>query len=248
LVRSSLTAVVSRLDPSAGAEGAVSRAAEAVYRNLRPYLADDEPSRCVADAQRRAYIAALRSHAGWSGGGDEFSSAPALAALVGESLWAVCHDLWGRLAPTDRVGLDPPPAQPGRARGAGGPCAVCGRTPTAPFAFRAVRGRGIGWEARPIGGDFCADCAVSVGRDAQHITLNSGWWGVLAIVRTVVALVANGRGLRRAAALPVPLGEPARRRSALEPGPTVIGRGVSGLVMFVGLVVVLVIAVGRMLG
>ncbi len=123
---------------------------------------------------------------------------------------------------------------------------MCGRLPAASFTFRAVRGRVLAYRASTISGVFCRDCATGIGRDAQHVTLNAGWWGLLAVLRTPLALWTNGRALRRAEALAPAIGEPAHRRAPMDPGAPVLGRGITGAVLF-GLLVLILVAASRVI-
>ncbi len=213
---------------------------------VTPELDDDEPAATRAEAQRRAYVAARRAQSGWTGTAPEFGDAPLLADLVGQSLWVMCHELWAELDPDRRSGLVEPPDTSEPRADSEGLCSVCGRVPTAAFAFRAVRGQVLAWRTNRIDGVFCRDCALAIGRDAQHVTLNVGWWGVLALARTPVALVTNGRALGRAEALAPAVGESAPRRAPLDPGLPVLGRGTTGAVLF-GLVLLILVAASRVI-
>ncbi len=241
LARAALSAVASRLESVDLADDAVTQASAAVYRTARRELDDDEPAADRAAAQRRAYVATRRAQSAFDADTSDFRRTPVLAGLVGESLWVMGHELWAELAPEARRGLVEPSDSVAAGAETAGVCSVCGRSPSAPFAFRVIRGRVLAWQSRPIAGTFCRDCALGIGRDAQHVTLNSGWWGILAVLRTPLALRANGRELGRAEAMGPPQGEPARRRAPLEPGAPVLSRGVSGLVLF-GLLVLVVLA------
>ena len=123
---------------------------------------------------------------------------------------------------------------------------MCGRLPAASFTFLAVRGRVLAYRASTMAGVFCRDCAIGIGRDAQHVTLNTGWWGRLAVFRTPLALWTNGRALRQAEALALAVGEPAHRRAPMDPGAPVLGRGITGAVLF-RLLVLLVVAASRVI-
>ncbi len=66
------------------------------------------------------------------------------------------------------------------------------------------------------------------------------------MLRTPFALWANGRALQRAGALLPATGDPSRRRAPLDPGPPVLARGYTGLVLFALVVLVAIVAL-RML-
>ena len=247
LARASLSAVASRLEDADLADDAVTQASAAVYRTARRSLDDDEVAPTAPVARRRAYAAARRAQSAWTATTEEFRATPLLADLVGQSLWVMCHELWAELETDQRPGLVPPPDTSGReAAPAAGPCSVCGRLPAGRFTFRAVRGRVLAYRSSTVAGVFCRDCALGIGRDAQHVTLNVGWWGVLAVLRTPLALWTNGRALGRAEALAAATGEPAHRRAPLDPGAAVLARGITGVVLF-GLFVLLLIGASRLL-
>ncbi len=247
LARASLSAVASRLEDADLADDAVTQASAAVYRMARRQLDEDEPAPTAAAARRRAYAAARRAQSAWKGTDPEFRATPLLGDLVGQSLWVMCHELWAELGADQRSGLVEPPDTSGTVSSpAAGPCSVCGRLPAASFTFRAVRGQLLAYRASTIAGVFCQDCATGIGRDAQHVTLNAGWWGLLAVLRTPLALWTNGRALRRAAALAPAMGEPAHRRAPMDPGVPVLGRGITGAVLF-GLLVLIVVAASRVI-
>ncbi len=243
LARASLSAVASRLEVADLADDAVTQASAAVYRTARRSLDDDEAAPTAAVARRRAYAAARRAQSAWTGTAAEFRASPLLGDLVGQSLWVMCHELWAELDANQLPGLVEPPDTSGPpASSAAGPCSVCGRLPAASFTFRAVRGRVLAYRSSTIAGVFCRECALGIGRDAQHVTLNVGWWGLLAVLRTPLALWTNGRALRRAAALAPARGEPAHRRAPMDPGVPVGGRGITGAVLFALLLLILVAA------
>ncbi len=176
LARASLSAVASRLEEADLADDAVTQASAAVYRTARRSLDDDEVAPSPVAARQRAYAAARRAQASWTGTAPEFRATPLLRDLVGQSLWVMCHELWAEIEPDQRAGLVEPPDTAGRRSFAdAGPCSVCGRLPAQALTFRAVRGRVVAYRVSVFAGEFCRDCALGIGRDAQHVTLNSGW-------------------------------------------------------------------------
>ena len=55
-------------------------------------------------------------------------------------------------------------------------------------------------------GTFCRDCAQSLGRERQSLTLLTGWWGYISVIVNWGAVGRNVIGLRRAAKLGEPVG------------------------------------------
>ncbi len=245
LARASLSAVTSALESTGASEQAITQTSSAVYRVVRPHLTDDEPAATVAEARRRAYSASFHAHERWRKG-DRLDDAPVLNDIVGRSLWVMCHALWADLDAGERAEMFEPHASvdehlPRTGQHPTGQCSVCGRGPSRRVRFRTVRGQVLLYRKVTVTGDFCRDCGQSIGREAQHVTLNAGWWGVVAIFVTVFAVVTNARALGRVSELGPASGDADDRRSPLDPGAPVSRRGLGGAVTFVALVAVLVV-------
>lgn len=94
-----------------------------------------------------------------------------------------------------------------RARG----CSECGRTPAVRVTLFSVRAQGLRTRRVTISALVCRDCGLDACARVQGDNLRRGWWGALAPLHNLRAIVRNGgerRFLRR-------IDSPAVRRPAL---------------------------------
>lgn len=78
-----------------------------------------------------------------------------------------------------------------------GECDLCGSQPAAPVAFRRLTGLVIMYRVDGIDVTACRSCGTNLFRESQASTLCRGWWGLIAVFRTLLVLWKNGSQLRR---------------------------------------------------
>ena len=116
-----------------------------------------------------------------------------------------------------------------------GQCQVCGAWGARFEEFRQVTGIIVFFKIATRSGWFCRDCGLSLGRAAQTHTVGVGWFGFLAPLVTVYAIVTNSMALRRLSSL-----QTTRTHLSLDPGrPALFRWGSWLLAAFVAVVVIL---------
>lgn len=97
----------------------------------------------------------------------------------------------GRPAMT-RGGYEAAPPQPVRPRS----CEICGHVPAIRVDIRLVTGLLILHRMDRYAGTLCRACGTALCRDTQAQTLTVGWWGMLAPLVNLAAVINNGSYLR----------------------------------------------------
>jgi hypothetical protein len=100
-------------------------------------------------------------------------------------------------------------------------CRLCGSTPAAPGRFRRVQGLVMLMRWASVEGPFCRDCGLALFRHMTAKTLLQGWWGLLSVFASVVAVLDNlvvGRRFGRLATPARHPDAPAPNARPLRPG------------------------------
>jgi hypothetical protein len=88
------------------------------------------------------------------------------------------------------------------------PCRLCGSTPAAQGRFRRVQGLVVLMRGASVEGPICRDCGLALFRHMTARTLLQGWWGLLSVFASVVAVLGNLVIRRRYARLAAPARHP----------------------------------------
>jgi hypothetical protein len=102
-----------------------------------------------------------------------------------------------------------------------GECDLCGCVPAADLALRQVTGLVLFWRTRKMALSACRNCSINLFREVQAATLTRGWWGLIAPIANLGAVVANVLARRRVAAMESPTGRDPSIESPFPPGPVV---------------------------
>jgi hypothetical protein len=117
-----------------------------------------------------------------------------------------------------------------------GGCDLCGRSPSQYFTYEQITGLLLLSRATTINKYLCRQCSRRVGRTMQSATLLTGWWGVRAVFRNVIAVVTNTSGLIKAMMMPPPVGGPISSddaRSVFGRPQTWIGLAILGSIVWI---------------
>ncbi len=128
-------------------------------------------------------------------------------------------------------------------------CRLCGSAPAAQGRFRRVQGLVVLMRWASVEGPFCRDCGLALFRHMTAKTLLQGWWGLLSVFASVVAVLDNLMVRRRFARLATPARHPdapAPNARPLRPGRPLTRRPASltAAVPILLVVAVLMVVVG----
>ena len=87
-------------------------------------------------------------------------------------------------------------------------CRLCGSAPAAQGRFRRVQGLVVLMRWASVEGPFCRDCGIALFRHMTAKTLLQGWWGLLSVFASVVAVLDNLVVRRRFGRLATPARHP----------------------------------------
>lgn len=86
-----------------------------------------------------------------------------------------------------------------------GECDFCGCAPAQVVTYRKIVGLVLFWRRVTFRADLCRGCATTSFREIQSSTLLTGWWGLIAPVVNIWALIVNAAQIQRVAGMPWPL-------------------------------------------
>lgn len=131
-----------------------------------------------------------------------------------------------------------------------GECDLCGCRPAQPVTFRRITGMVLFWQRYLFQAELCRSCGVGMFREMQSSTMIRGWWGLIAPLANVAALVANLGQYSRISRAPQPRSRDPHVVTP-PPGPVPPGRPVfcrMGPWLALGVVTVILVAVAGNLG
>lgn len=83
-------------------------------------------------------------------------------------------------------------------------CQWCAHSPAGSFSFKKVTGMILVRRTEEVAQTLCRSCALAVGADVQNRTLMTGWWGPIAAITNVFAIIGNAVSLVKARRLKLP--------------------------------------------
>ena len=72
-----------------------------------------------------------------------------------------------------------------------GECDLCGSAPAHRLVLRRVTGLVLFWRSHRFEAEVCRTCATAVFREAQAHNMTAGWWGLIAPLANLYAILSN---------------------------------------------------------
>lgn len=72
-----------------------------------------------------------------------------------------------------------------------GECDLCGAAPAGQVSLRRVTGMLLFWRTARLDAELCRMCATLMFRESQAHNMTAGWWGVIAPLANIYALLSN---------------------------------------------------------
>jgi hypothetical protein len=150
----------------------------------------------------------------WNDGRRRLISLEGAGLLIVPTKWQYVHPLLEAVrqrVPQERwILMDEPDAVHSAPEQA---CSVCGASPALEVTFQDPRSLFLIW-FKKVHGILCRDCGIATFREVQRRVLARGWWSILGVAVTPVALAMNTEVYFRFRRLPVPI-----RSSGINPLP-----------------------------
>jgi hypothetical protein len=85
-------------------------------------------------------------------------------------------------------------------------CDICGWGPAAPVKYNSVTGLLLFWRWKTLTATLCTFCGEAMYHEAQHSSFTKGWWGLIAPLANIIAVLGNRGAVASIRKLPLPQG------------------------------------------